>query len=177
MMIIAIYILHRLLLVTFFKLFLEGMKMTYQIFSNNLIQVRYLLLLMIVVVSPVYAGDDKAGSLTKSISNVKRESFVKIVPVRCVALRQGQVCYQNTVITWQASLNDDYCLYSTQSVEPIQCWSGKEQGKYELDFQSSVSIEYVLRSKANQKDIAKAEVVVSWVYGNKKRRRTSWRLF
>ena len=102
---------------------------------------------------------------------------LKVTPERCVALRQGQLCYQHVIFDWQAKKRAEYCLFLEGVITPVNCWSSTNVGQFKLDFQSKVTRRFILRSKNSQIDLASTEVVVAWVYGNKKRRRASWRLF
>jgi len=107
----------------------------------------------------------------------EKATYLTVSPERCVALRQGQICYQNIVLKWQTNNKGDYCLSVEGSNKPLRCWSNFYQGRFEMDFQSKQSRRFVLSAKNNSAEIAGAEVIVAWVYSNKKRRRTSWRLF
>lgn len=106
-----------------------------------------------------------------------RATFLSISPERCVALREGQVCYQNIVLKWQTQHKGNFCLYFEDAKISQHCWSQSNQGVYEMDFQSSESRRFVLRAKESTTEIAGVDMIVAWVYGNKKRRRASWRLF
>jgi hypothetical protein len=107
----------------------------------------------------------------------KKLVHLTVTPERCVALRESQVCYQNIVLKWQTDNKGDFCLFVEGSNNFLRCWSNLDQGRFEMDFQSKKSRRFVLRTKNDSAKIADAEVIVAWVYGNKKRRRASWRLF
>ncbi len=126
------------------------------------------------IILPLTSFQSMASETT---NNQRKIQFLNVNPERCVALRQGQVCYQEIKFTWQAFTAAHLCLYDEESITPIKCWKGKSQGSFEMDFQSSTSRSYILRNEDSQEKIATAKFIVAWVYGNKKRRRTSWRLF
>ena len=114
------------------------------------------------------------------ISINQKATFVnqlKVTPERCVALKQGQICYQYVIFDWQAKERSEYCLFLEGKVTPVNCWSSANVGQYKLDFQSSETKRFILRLKNSQVDLASTQVVVAWVYGNKKQRRAKWRLF
>jgi hypothetical protein len=114
---------------------------------------------------------------SESANNQRKVQFLNVNPERCVALRQGQICYQEIKFTWQALTPARLCLYDEESTTPIKCWKGKNKGSYSMDFQSSTSRSYILKNEDSKEKIAATKFIVAWVYGNKKRRRTSWRLF
>ncbi len=148
--------------------------------KNNLkrkVTRRFLLVLFFLPmsISLVYGKEES----TKK--NIFKQSFgqsaLKIVPQRCVALREGQICYQNIVISWSTKISGHYCIYTAKTKESLKCWDNKKQGSFETDFQSTQTTQFILKDKNKQIEVAKGEIIVAWVYGNKKRRRTSWRLF
>lgn len=98
-------------------------------------------------------------------------------PERCVALNEGQICYQKTLLTWQTEKIADYCLFESDRKEPITCWLNTNQGQAKIDFASETTKKYQLTLKKIEDPIASTKVEVTWVYSKKKKRRTSWRLF
>ncbi len=102
-------------------------------------------------------------------------------PERCVALNEGQTCYQTVLISWQADHPADYCLVREPQEAPLVCWENRSHGKAKMEFASSETVTFRLRltDKVSQRDIDVAEsaVIVTWVYSDTKRRRNSWRLF
>ena len=121
-----------------------------------------------------------ASAEVSSMDKIQKTLFVdllKVTPTRCVALREGQVCYQHVVFEWQAKKFSEYCLFSEDEVTPVNCWSSTQAGTFKLDFQSAKTKRFFIRAKNSQVELASTQVVVAWVYGNKKRRRANWRLF
>ncbi len=101
-----------------------------------------------------------------------------MTPSSCVALNQGQLCYQTIAVNWQASIEGEYCLYQRPIKKPLYCWSaGRHVGKAQLEFEFSETVIYELKRLGSLELIAESEVEVTWVYSKRKRRRTSWRLF
>ena len=100
-----------------------------------------------------------------------------IRPSRCVALHQGQVCYQNISIEWQVARAGDYCIFWELSEKPLQCWRNKSYGEFEYDFQSTRSIAFKLRSMQTEGGELESEMRVAWVHKARKRKRLNWRLF
>lgn len=107
----------------------------------------------------------------------KSHTYLSISPQQCIALREGQVCYQNVIIEWQTKQPGDFCLYVNSNSTSLRCWNNSNTGRLAFDFQSQQSVTYRLRAPNSDIDLATAQIIVAWVYGNKKRRRASWRLF
>lgn len=103
------------------------------------------------------------------------------VPERCVAMNEGQACYQTISVRWQSNRVADYCLFLTDAAEPIACWSNVRQGRARFEFASEASLTYRLlltsTHETSAQEVANATLTVSWVYGDSKKRRNSWRLF
>ena len=55
---------------------------------------------------------------------------------RCVALRQGQICYKEINLRWQASKPGDYCLIDLDKNQSLNCWSQESQGAMVVEFAS-----------------------------------------
>lgn len=100
-----------------------------------------------------------------------------IKPSRCVALHQGQVCYQNIKISWQSEVAGDYCIYWALSKEPLKCWIAQREGVLKYDFQSSKTVVFSLRSMQPVTSEINSEMRVAWVHKARKRKRLNWRLF
>lgn len=98
-------------------------------------------------------------------------------PARCVALRQGQICYQKVEFTWQSTRSGDFCIIDASQNTPLQCWVQSISGQFNYDFQSSHSRNYVIREKNTDIDLAQHSISVAWVYRSSKRPKASWRLF
>ncbi len=114
------------------------------------------------------------GNISKADNT---EVSLKTKPSRCVALRQGQVCYQKVTLNWQAEVPGDYCLFEENSNSLLQCWSQSTSGKVKIPFKSDKDIRFTLRQKSTQRILTEATVIVAWVYKTSKQPRSSWRLF
>jgi hypothetical protein len=105
---------------------------------------------------------------------------MSMTPDRCVAMTEGQTCYQTVTVTWQSTELESYCLYEENQNEPLVCWDKTKTGEAKIAFESAESVTYRLRLKSRpeaKKLIAEHNVLVTWVYSKTKRRRNSWRLF
>jgi hypothetical protein len=109
-------------------------------------------------------------------NNVKENELVGI-PERCVALRQGQVCYQEVIIKWHQAEMGNYCLVELSSLNNIKCWSQVNTGEVNFDFQSDTSLTYGIRKKDEQITLSTITITVSWVFKSSKRPKASWKLF
>jgi hypothetical protein len=100
-----------------------------------------------------------------------------ITPTRCVALHQGQNCYQKITILWQASEVNDYCLVIKETNKQLHCWQKTLQAKYRYEFSGDTAEIIQLINQNNQLVIAETKIELAWVYKSNTRRKTHWRLF
>ena len=106
---------------------------------------------------------------------VSEELEFKTKPNRCVALRQGQVCYQKIKFQWKNIQPGNYCLHKKDEPSPLICWQDASIDEYVYAFSATESQEFELKKDANV--VAAAKITVSWVYKTSKRVSTGWRLF
>jgi hypothetical protein len=97
-------------------------------------------------------------------------------PAKCVSLKQGNICYQEIQMLWQASEVGDYCLYNREQTEPLKCWQGMDHAEYNFEFNYPDSQQYVMRESHAQDDLATTSIEVKWVY-KARRNQFSWRVF
>lgn len=114
-------------------------------------------------------------SLSAESEQLKTGLFVK--PERCVALRQGQTCYQEVTFKWLMPHEGNYCLFNLSTKQTLKCWKNSNQGMFYLDFQSTQSTDFVLRAEDQDTELAKTRITVSWVFKSSKRPKSSWKLF
>lgn len=98
-------------------------------------------------------------------------------PNRCVALHQGQVCYQDVVLSWHVDQASEYCLYQQHAEQPLHCWQAVSSGQYRYAFASDSSVKLQLVNTQTKTLVAETLVEVAWVYKANTRRKTHWRLF
>lgn len=103
-------------------------------------------------------------------------SSLLLTPARCVALHQGQMCYQRVQVSWSSFAPGNYCLYQEPQTQPLHCWQEQTQGTYVFEFASDTA--RVLQLKNGQQQVvAESTMEVAWVYKANTRRKTHWRLF
>ena len=105
------------------------------------------------------------------------ENILRIKPVRCIALHEGQVCYQKLNISWQADLADSYCLYQQDNKTPLMCWDNLSAGRWTYEFEGKATQKFVLVRKQDAKQISEVSIEVAWVYDASSRRESHWRVF
>lgn len=98
-------------------------------------------------------------------------------PNRCVALHQGQVCYQNVQLLWRAAQASDYCIYQQQAEAPLHCWKSAIEGEYFYAFASETPVQLQLVNVRTKASVAETTIEVAWVYKSSSRRKTHWRIF
>lgn len=97
-------------------------------------------------------------------------------PAKCVSLKQGRTCYQDIAFRWKTNTVANYCLYQQDENEPIQCWSQKNQGYINYRFSQKNSLNFFLRQKDHEDNIASTTIEVKWVY-KRHSDRYGWRIF
>ena len=99
-----------------------------------------------------------------------------LTPARCVALHQGQVCYQRVQISWSSSAAGSFCLYQQDQTEPLHCWQDQSEATLDFEFAADTSQLFQLRN-VDQQILAETALEVAWIYKASTRRKTHWRLF
>lgn len=105
------------------------------------------------------------------------DGFLQIKPNRCIALHEGQVCYQTLKINWKADVEDVYCLYQQDNKAPLICWENQSAGKGVYEFEGSATSKFFLLRKRDAKPVAEFTLEVAWVYDAKSHRESHWRIF
>lgn len=102
---------------------------------------------------------------------------LQLKPNRCVALHQGQACYQKIQLSWRAPQAGNYCLYQQHTEAPLYCWKNVAAGEYQYEFASDTSTQLQLVNIQTKTTVATAALEVAWVYKANTRRKTHWRIF
>jgi hypothetical protein len=118
-----------------------------------------------------------AASAAQASDAVIESAQLQLKPHRCVALHQGQMCYQTVQLSWSANQENDYCLYQQLNEAPLYCWQNTTAGQYRYEFASDNSVQLQLINIQTSAVVATATVAVAWVYKANTRRKTHWRLF
>jgi hypothetical protein len=105
------------------------------------------------------------------------ENLLLIKPARCIALHQGQTCYQTLKIEWHADALDAYCLYRQDNKTPVLCWENLALGRGNYEFESDTTRKFFLVRKRDNKTLAEFSVEVAWVYDARSKRESHWRIF
>ena len=123
-------------------------------------------------VLPLYSVFTQAAPSAKQADNQ-----LLIQPNTCVSLHQGQTCFASLTLSWHTAEKNNYCLYSSAQIEPVQCWVNSQQGQVTQSFSSDHSLRFYLQADGSDTHVAESEVQVSWVYQKQQKSRLSWRLF
>lgn len=116
-------------------------------------------------------------SLSVYLSADGMPSQLSVKPDRCIALHQGQVCYQTITLKWQTPTYGEYCLFDQRQAKPLLCWVGDQKNMHVQEFTSSQSVSYHIRTKASNKKVSEVRIKVAWVYQSNRKSSSSWRLF
>lgn len=98
-------------------------------------------------------------------------------PERCIALHQGQVCYQKITVQWQANKTSNVCLVQDGVVTPLNCWSNALAGTFLWEFEGQKSTKLRLIDSDSHHILVEQLLTVAWVYDANSRRESHWRLF
>lgn len=98
-------------------------------------------------------------------------------PNQCVALNQGQVCFQELTLVWRSTIPGDYCVRSSQFDDALACWQGEQEGQLALSVEAKESVLFSLNRQKTDEKLAEALMRVAWVYKQKRKKMMSWRLF
>lgn len=101
---------------------------------------------------------------------------LELKPKQCVVLHQGQKCYADVIVKWQAP-QGNVCLYSSLVQEALQCWSQQDKAQLMLEIIATENIIFELRSKPSNTLLGKVELEMAWVYKKGSRSNLSWRMF
>lgn len=130
----------------------------------------------IALLLPFAAGVFAADEGPATTATATEPASLLLMPARCVALHQGQICYQRVQVSWSSFTVGNYCVYQEGQAQPLQCWQAQTQGTYVFEFAGDAS--HLLQLKnAQQHIVAEASMEVAWVYKANTRRKTHWRLF
>ena len=113
-------------------------------------------------------------------ANAKSESTAPELtakPARCIALRQGQTCYQKITFRLRTPEQGEYCLHRESLDTALICWRGSELQKYSYDFSGSESEHFSIVDTEKNLSLTKLPIRVAWVYKSEKRKASGWRLF
>jgi len=100
-----------------------------------------------------------------------------ISPDQCVAMTEGQTCYVDIELQWQASSIGEYCLFSSRQENAIQCWSQTSKGRFQQEVASTQNVIYTLRKQQTNVRLAQSELEMAWVHKRRGKPSTWWRLF
>jgi hypothetical protein len=141
-------------------------------YSNNYLKgssVAYRILIVVITLLLV--------PLAPAVRAATAETGFTVQPDKCIALHQGQVCYQDLEFNWQTPASGEYCLYEVPQREAVVCWSGAQQRSHNLEFASATSTLYQIRTMGSEDVLSQVTVEVAWVYRANRKSFSRWRLF
>ena len=99
-----------------------------------------------------------------------------VSPRKCVTLKQGNQCYQDIDVNWQAREKGDYCLIVSTQDTPLKCWIDQDAADFEFEFVGKQTALLSLVESKSGKLLQQTDIEVKWVYRNRSRN-LSWRVF
>jgi hypothetical protein len=112
----------------------------------------------------------------KTKKNEVAPSSFTAQPDQCVTLRQGRDCFASIELHWKAPSKQAVCLFQEGKQRKIKCWNNHDHGDMVIEFESSESINYQLRTVEENKLLLQTHITVSWLHKSSARKRR-WRLF
>jgi hypothetical protein len=108
-----------------------------------------------------------------------QQNQLQLKPAQCIALHEGQVCYQTLVISWQVATMEKFCLYQQNQKEPLTCWDAQLNGKMRIEFEGKSSQKFYIQRSQDEKNVAEFTFEVAWVYDASTHRDNGshWRIF
>jgi len=100
---------------------------------------------------------------------------LSVKPNKCVALRKGEPCYQNVVLTYSSTTRHNVCLVREKVEKPLKCWKNTADATHKYRITASESFSFHIID-ANNNRLASFQFTVAWVY-KQSRKRNRWRLF
>ena len=122
--------------------------------------------LLSVLQSSIAAGQSHKGLITLSLK-----------PKECVVFKEGDKCYADVKIKWNANEANDICLFRNPGEVKLQCWSGTSEGRFSEDLVMEEPVDYYLAHVGNSEILIKQTLTLSWVYEKSSRPEQTWRLF
>lgn len=102
---------------------------------------------------------------------------ISISPKQCVALNEGSLCYADIEISWSAAERGNYCLFSSEQDNPIQCWEAEYTATIEREIIAMKDLEFYIKRKGKEVILGKAKLEMAWVYKKNNRSHSKWRMF
>ena len=69
------------------------------------------------------------ANYTQAAPPVHNATGLFVTPERCVALRQGQTCYQEVIFSWRQAQKGNYCLVNLSTKQVLTCWQNTDQNR------------------------------------------------
>ena len=100
-----------------------------------------------------------------------------VAPAQCIALNQGNDCYAAVELSWQAPEAGDYCVYSSQQSQALQCWQARRQADFGQEIVARDNVTFYLKRAGNDAILAASQLELAWVYKKNARAHSTWRMF
>lgn len=133
---------------------------------NSKYQFIFAVFLLFVVQSSVAVGQSHKDSITLSLK-----------PKECVVFKEGDKCYANVKVKWNASGSGSFCLFRTPGDVMLECWKGVSEGRFTEDLVMDEPVDYYLVYADSSEILVSETLSLSWVYKKSSRPEHTWRLF
>ena len=133
---------------------------------KNKYQFIFSIFLLSVLQASIAAGQDHNDSITLSLK-----------PKECVVFKEGDKCYANVKVKWNASESAALCLFRNPDEVKLYCWNNASEGQFSEDLVMEEPVDYYLAYTGSSEILIKQTLTLSWVYEKSSRPEQTWRLF
>jgi len=133
---------------------------------KNKYQFIFAVYLLSVLQSSVAVAQSHNDSITLSLK-----------PKECVVFKEGDKCYANIKVKWNASGSGSFCLFRTPGDVKLECWKGVSEGRFTEELVMDESVDYYVVRADNSEILIRKTLHLSWVYKKSSRPEHTWRLF
>jgi hypothetical protein len=133
---------------------------------KNKYQFIFFIFFLSVLQSSIAAEQDNIDSITLSLK-----------PKECVVFKEGDKCYANVKVNWNASEPNAICLFRNPGEVKLECWSGVSEGRFSEDLVMKEPVDYYLAYAGDSEILIRQTLTLSWVYEKSNRPEQTWRLF
>ncbi|MFT4823574.1 MAG: hypothetical protein ACI9GB_000888 [Halioglobus sp.] len=108
-----------------------------------------------------------------SVDALAAEPVLTARPGVCILENPGKTpCVMALELAWNNNGTGDFCLHSSQSSEPLQCWISANQGRRHAELTSRENVSFWLQKIPDDRHLAEITIrIVSLSQRNPQRRR------
>lgn len=102
---------------------------------------------------------------------------LSLKPKECVVLKEGDKCYADVTVKWQANASSSLCLYRAPDEVQLACWHNQSDGQFTEKLVMREPVDYYLATVDGSEILKKETLHLFWVHKKSNRPNSTWRLF